>query len=257
MTGIASVARIFEPLGYWAAGCYRFADKHLSAIHFQHSNSLLPKIFISELQTWELSRSARETIEAAIADHRPPLSTENLARLWSFDESSAGSRHDLRTALLREFNELPWSPPERSDVMKLNAESQYAAWVLVHGYNVNHFTCSVNSHGVDSLNDIEKTIQALRQAGVPMKAEIEGERGSKLRQSATEAVVIDVPVRESGRPSTMPWTYAYLELAERGEVIDAETGRSARFEGFLGPQATQLFEMTRAKANVASGQRAK
>ena len=62
MTGIASVSRIFEALGYQAAGCYRFPDKHLSAVHFQHANSKFPKIFISELQTWELDSASRETI---------------------------------------------------------------------------------------------------------------------------------------------------------------------------------------------------
>ncbi|MCH8828967.1 MAG: DUF1338 family protein, partial [Planctomycetes bacterium] len=62
--------------------------------------------------------------------------------------------------------------------------------------------------------------------------------------TGTQAVVIDVPVRESGGETTMPWSYAYLELAERGDVIDAD-GKSARFEGFLGPQAAHLFEMTR------------
>ena len=117
--------------------------------------------------------------------------------------------------------------------------------MLVHGYNVNHFTSLINSHGVASLDDIEKTIEALRDAGVPMKAEIEGAPGSKLRQTATEAAVIDVPVSESGRETIMPWTYAYFELAERGDVTDPETGRKQRFEGFLGPQATNLFEMTR------------
>ena len=43
----------------------------------------------------------------------------------------------------------------------------------------------------------------------------------------------------------MPWTYAYFELAERGPVIDPSTGDTSQFEGFLGPQATQLFDMTR------------
>jgi hypothetical protein len=65
-----------------------------------------------------------------------------------------------------------------------------------------------------------------------------------LRQTATEAVTIDVEIAEQGRSATMPWSYAYFELAERGEVTDGETGRRGRFEGFLGPQATQLFEMT-------------
>ena len=69
--------------------------------------------------------------------------------------------------------------------------------------------------------------------------------GSKLRQTATEAVVINVDVTDHGVQASMPWTYAYFELAERGEVSDPDSGRRCRFEGFLGPQATQLFEMTR------------
>jgi hypothetical protein len=132
-------------------------------------------------------------------------------------------------------------------VAALNKVSQYAAWVLVHGYNVNHFTSLINSHGVPALDDIEKTIAALQKAGVPMKAEIEGERGSKLRQTATEAVTIDVAVHDKGMPAMMPWTYAYFELAQRDSVVDAASGKKVRFEGFLGPQATNLFEMTRVK----------
>jgi hypothetical protein len=80
-----------------------------------------------------------------------------------------------------------------------------------------------------------------------MKSEIEGAPGSKLRQTATEAVMIDVPIRQGAKKTKMPWTYAYFELAERGDVPDAETGQRRRFEGFLGPQATQLFEMTKVK----------
>jgi hypothetical protein len=45
----------------------------------------------------------------------------------------------------------------------------------------------------------------------------------------------------------MPWTYAYFELAQRDTVADPATGKKVRFEGFLGPQATNLFEMTRVK----------
>ena len=112
---------------------------------------------------------------------------------------------------------------------------------------MNHFTSLINSHGVPALDDIEKTIAALQKAGVPMKKEIEGERGSKLRQSATEAVNVDVAVHDRGVPAKMPWTYAYFELAQRDTVTDPATGKNVRFEGFLGPQATNLFEMTRLK----------
>lgn len=245
-TGIASVSRIFEALGYRAAGSYHFEDKQLSAIHFQHAHPQFPKIFISELKVWELSYTAAEIIHRALASHRSAVAAELLAALHRLDQADR-NRDKLLQQAVSIFHDLPWLVPARQDVAALNATSQYAAWVLVHGYNVNHFTSLINSHGVPALDDIEKTIAALSAAGVPMKKEIEGERGSKLRQSATEAVNIEVDVLDSAAPQKMPWSYAYFELAQRDEYVDSQTGKRVRFEGFLGPQATNLFEMTRVK----------
>ena len=251
LTGISSVSRIFEALGYRAAGSYHFEDKQLSAIHFQHANPQFPKVFISELKVWELPAAQREIIDRIVRSHRPPVSEETLVRLHGLDASTSDPGSPTFETLLadvaRQFHEFPWLLPRRDDVIELNKVSQYAAWVLVHGYNVNHFTSLINSHDVAALDDIEKTIAALAAAGVPMKAEIEGERGSKLRQSATEAVKIDVAVSDEGVPAAMPWTYAYFELAQRDAVVDPSSGKKVRFEGFLGPQATNLFEMTRVK----------
>lgn len=241
LSGIASISRIFEALGYRAAGVYHFEDKHLSAVHFQHPHPEFPKIFISELKSWELSDEAQAILERSLANHRPALSLQVLTRLGR-GESLDSSVLDT---LAGQFEELPWGLPAKEDVLALNRESQYGAWVLVHGYGVNHFTSLINSHGAGDLGDIEKTVAALMEAGVPMKTEIEGAVGSKLRQTATEAVNVEVAISDQGRPGTMPWTYAYFELAERGLVADPETGKVVRFEGFLGPQATNLFEMTR------------
>ena len=247
-TGIVSLSRLFEALGYVPANCYQFPDKHLSAIHFQHPNGQFPKLFVSELKTWELPTAARRIIEHTLVDHRPALHGELLAALADLDNSSAADTATLQSEVVNYFHTLPWQPPQKSDVAELNKVSQYGAWTLVHGYNVNHFTSLVNSHGVSALNDLEKTMAALTAAGVPVKPEIEGELGSKLRQSATEAVKIDVAVRDGEQMSKMPWSYAYFELAERNEIVDAATGQRVRFEGFLGPQATNLFEMTRLKS---------
>lgn len=246
LAGIATISRIFEALGYRAAGSYHFDDKQLSAIHFQHTNQQFPKLFISELRVPELPVEARTIIERTARSHRPAINMDVLAALANLDKNNS-SAAELLPRVVAEFHDLPWILPGKEDVEKLNKVSQYASWVLVHGYNVNHFTSLINSHGVPALDDIEKTIAALEKAGVPMKKEIEGERGSKLRQTATEAVTIDVDVHERGTPQAMPWTYAYFELAQRDLVIDATTGKKVRFEGFLGPQATNLFEMTRVK----------
>jgi hypothetical protein len=245
-TGIATVSRIFEALGYRAAASYHFEDKQLSAIHFQHANPQFPKLFVSELKVWELPAAQRDIINRVVRSHRPPVAESILVALNNLDRDESPAA-DLLPKVVAQFQELPWLLPRREDVVELNKVSQYAAWVLVHGYNVNHFTSLINSHGVPALDDIEKTIAALSAAGVPMKTEIEGERGSKLRQSATEAVKIDVQVTDQGVPAAMPWSYAYFELAQRDAVADPATGKRVRFEGFLGPQATNLFEMTRVK----------
>lgn len=251
--GIHSLSRIFEALGYIAAGNYVFADKHLGATHFQHANPQFPKIFISELRLWELPRAGREILQRLLDSHREPISDESLATLFELDHTDVGhgdadAWERLMEVVVSHFQDLPWDCASQSDVSTMNKISQYGAWVMVHGYNVNHFTSLINSHGVESLNDIEKTIAALSKAGVPMKSEIEGERGSKLRQSATEAVNIPVEMIAEGKRAKLPWSYAYFELAQRDMVVDATTGKTVRFEGFLGPQATNLFEMTRVGA---------
>jgi hypothetical protein len=245
--GIVTLARIFTALGYRAAGAYQFPDKHLASLHFQHPVPGFPKLFITELELWQLPEATRRTILRTVRTHRDPPTDETLAALSGANELAASDRTRLLARLVRWFHDLPWELPTAKDVAAVNEVSQFGAWVLVHGYNVNHFTALINSHGVAELDNIEKTIDRLKSAGVPMKSEIEGGRGSKLRQTATEAVKLEMPVRQGARRGRLPWTYAYFELAERGDVTDAETGKTARFEGFLGPQATQLFEMTKVK----------
>jgi Domain of unknown function (DUF1338) len=228
--GIHRVSRIFEALGYEAKMCYNFPDKHLTAIHYEHrSNSRMPKMFISELKAFELDEEARSIIDRALEFHRPDVTIPFLAQLRE------NPTQDLIPSVLDYFETLPWRLPTREEVEILNKHSQYAAWVLVHGYRVNHFTALVSPP--DTLDSV---VEKFRSAGLPMKATIEGEAGSKLRQTSTQAVVTNVDIMgDDGHPTTMPWTYAYMEFAERNTI------GGMRFEGFLGPQATELFEMTK------------
>jgi hypothetical protein len=245
--GIFMISRIFETLGYSMANCYEFPDKHFSSIHYEHPNPQFPKLFITQLKSWELSAEARATIAKSMAAHRPALSDDVLGQLSGLEKVSAGDRTKLLETLVRYFAELPWELPEKSAVLTLDKESQFAAWVLVNGYEVNHFTVSVNSHGVPSLDDVEKVQAAMVGAKIPMKKEIEGERGSKFRQTSTEAVVVPVKVKEGGKTVEIPWTYAYFEIADRPLMKNPLTGKMERFEGFLGAQATNLFDMTKLK----------
>ncbi len=199
--GIASMAPLFERLGWRAAGAYEFPDAHLRAIHLSHPNAL-PRIFLSELIPGRLPRDAAEILLRMPPDPPPPEGLEGLVAWFA----------------------PPPVPPTRRELETVDAVSQYGAWLLAFGRKVNHFTGRVD--------DIEAWVTRLRAAGVPMKAEIEGAPGSALRQSATAAVPLPVALRDGG---TVERPYAYFEIAER----------RAGFDGFLGPQARQLFEMTR------------
>ena len=235
--GIPYLAEIVAALGYVKAGEYEFSDRHLKACHYRHPEQdrfNLPKLFISELVVdalpVELARQIKATVNTGHFFHG-----QNLAR-WLATESPQAIIARLKAVFTR-----PWQPPARSLVEAVNAVSQYGAWVLLHGYAVNHFTGYINHHHTSIYSDIEKTARALIQRGIPMKNKIEGSSSTGLRQTATVAVTEMVEVWDdpSQRLSQIPWTYAYYEIAERNLI------NGKLFEGFLDNQAKNLFSMTK------------
>jgi hypothetical protein len=239
--GIPYLAQIAEALGYQAAGEYHFPAQCLYARHYSHPEQAtydLPKLFISELIVADLPETAaaliQETVQSgdftATAAHPSLLETmktQNVAQL----------AHLFRR---------PWAPPKQSALETVNAISQYGAWVMVHGYSVNHFTGYVNRHQTEKYQTIAQTVAGLRQLNVPMKSELEGSTTSGLCQTATQAVIEPVWVQEDHSTALIqiPWPYAYYEIAERYQLENA-SGAPVLFEGFLNTQAQHLFEMTR------------
>jgi hypothetical protein len=243
--GIEALARLITPLGYEAKGSYEFQDKHLTARHYEHEDPLMPKIFISQLEVDRLPEDAQRIISASVADARNLLDTDTQAILRYPQTMLENNGTGIVDRLYQYITQRPWSPPRRDDVIAVNKVSQYAAWTLLHGNNVNHFTAYINEQQVAEWPDIEKTVEGLKAAGIPMKAEIEGAPGSKLRQTATQAIDEECDVREAdGSPGKLKWSYAYYELAERNDIPGPD-GKPTRFQGFLGAQATHLFEMTK------------
>lgn len=244
--GISIVKRIWDALGFRERGAIEFRDTHLFARYVQHDEPDFPKIFISELKVEELPADVAAMIRESVATFREVLTAKDIEALQRLDSSPTYST-ELLERTYAFFKTVPWEPVSEEVVKKVNDVSQYGAWVLLHGYNVNHFTGYVNRHGVEPINDIEGLVAELRRRGVPMKDEIEGAPGSKLRQTATHAVRVPVTVKKAdGSIGQIEWTYAYMEFAQRGYVED-ESGNKVLFEGFLGPQAKQLFEMTRVR----------
>ena len=189
------IAKVFEELGWKRAGEYDFPETHLNAIHLAKPGE--PRVFVSELRVAELSPRAHQILAQLPRD--PP-----------YDGSAGWFRG-------------PGLRPREDELLELERESQYGAWLLLFGREVNHFTASVP--------DVSEWQRRMREAGIPMKDEIEGAPGAGLRQTATRAALRCVQLRERERD----WPYAYLEIAER----------NGGFDGFVAAQARQLFDMTR------------
>ena len=208
---------------------------------------MFPKIFVSQLEVEQLPEWAQRIIHNTVVD-TPYLLSDNsieLLGLLKKDGQIPKLAADALVADLTQYFRRPWSVPKKEDVLKINDVSQYAAWVMLHGNAVNHFTAFINHQNVKEWPDLETTCKGLEMAGIPMKEAIEGEKGSKLRQSATQAVKEDVEVIGEDEHEMLRWTYAYYELAERGFI--EENGQQKLFTGFLGDQATHLFDMTRTR----------
>ncbi len=241
--GISYLSQIAEALGYEPAGEYNFPQTHLYARHYRHPQQIefdLPKLFISELIVDELPDHIIQLITQTVSTV-PDEFTSPLTYFSPAEENDKIIAQRLQKVFTR-----PWLTPRRSVVEAVNEVTQYGAWVLLHGYAVNHFTGYVNRHQILEYADIEDTASALANLGVPMKAEIEGDVACGLRQTATQAVKEMVTVIDdvSGEEIQIPWTYAYYEIAQRYPV-EIAPGKQQLFDAFLGNNAQQLFEMTR------------
>ena len=246
--GIRAIKHILNCLEYKPAAKYNFSKKRLNAVHFEHPDESLPKIFVSQLEVKLLPDWAQNIINKTVKNTPYVLSDnsiELLQRVKEKGELPTEAAKLLVTDLVQYFRR-PWDIPQKEDVLKINDVSQYAAWVLLHGNSVNHFTASINHQNVPEWPDLETTCKALEAAGIPMKEHIEGEKGSILQQSATEAIKEGVEVKSEYGIEKITWTYAYYEFAQRGFE---EKGSKKLFAGFLGEQAAHLFDMTRTRDN--------
>ncbi len=205
-SGLDLFVNVFERLGWRPRDTYAFPDAHLKAVYLSQDG--LPRVFVSTLDIQAFPVTVRETLEQHPPDQAAP----------------DGSNPDQLAAWFC----APARRPARAAWEHVMQHTQYGGWVLLFGRMVNHFTARVD--------DVEAWQRRLLGAGVPMKDEIEGAAlapgAAGLRQTATHAANVDVTL---GDGATVNTPYAYFEIAQR----------QGGFDGFLTPQARQLFEMTR------------
>jgi hypothetical protein len=212
---LSTLAQPFIDMGYTACGQYQFNEKKLRARHYEHPDPMLPKVFISELETEHCSDALRKIVRSIVAHVKPDMvsSSEFLfgGRLW---------------------------PISLEQYCLLAEESEYAAWVAAHGYGANHFTVSVNQ-----LNQFEEVAQLnmyLHRHGFLLNrsgGEVKGSPTVFLEQSSTLAD--RVPVEFSETDLWIPG--GFYEFAKRYPMENGQL-----YTGFVTASADKIFESTHA-----------
>ncbi|WP_085298583.1 DUF1338 domain-containing protein [Cognaticolwellia mytili] len=204
-------------LGYTECGEYHFEAKRLYAKHFEHADTNLPKVFISELLVEEFSPRVQEIIEKMVAGiNEGDVNVENFL-----------------------YSGTHWKVSHQ-EYLDLLAESEYAAWVSAWGYRANHFTVSINH--LESYDSIEAVNDAVKAGGFTLNSaggEIKGDEGVKLEQSSTmaDSVLVEFSDKTVAIPS------CFYEFAKRYPLENGEL-----YTGFVAASADKIFESTNAAA---------
>ncbi len=212
-TGLATLAKPFEQLGYRACADYYFKQKKLRAKHYEHRDPQAPKVFISELMLEEFSTEFQQIVTELI--------------------SSVDSGYFEESSFL--FSGRPWELTY-AQYQSLNQESEYAAWVAAHGYGANHFTVDVNR--LSQFTEIEQVNRCLTQHGYQINGsggEVKGCPEVFLQQSSTMADKVEVIL--SDQMVHLPG--GFYEFAKRYPMANGKL-----YSGFVEASADKIFEST-------------
>lgn len=229
--GIASVASLFQDFGYQQRDELTFPKKKLRALWFSPPDPQLPRVFVSEVKVEELTPAAQAVIQSYVGGSAAPALLGKYGMLSSL------------------VGVPPWVTPTLQDYRLLAEESEYAAWVLVNGYALNHATVAVHrleghTGGLETLNGLLQQQEFLmNQEGGLVKASPDG----LLLQSSTMADTISFCFA-GGESELVP--ASYVEFAERlvlpqfADLKAEDVQECHRRDGFEAANADKIFEST-------------
>ncbi|WP_245601069.1 DUF1338 domain-containing protein [Marinobacterium jannaschii] len=211
---LAQLQPLILAMGYEIQADYNFEAKKLRAISFIHPDPTVPKVFISELERHKLSEQA----QAILQPYCDQIEAKELEQsvFWS-------GRH--------------WNMPSWEHYQTLLEESEYAAWLLVMGIRVNHFTVSVDL--LESTDCIREVLQRVEDAGYAINeagGRVKGVPADLLEQGSTMADRIDVTFAGGDSHSVASCFY---EFAKRHADSDGQL-----YQGFIAANADKIFEST-------------
>ena len=211
---LSALSGCLRRMGYVATGTYSFPEKHLRALSFSLEESLLPRVFISELSTDELPERSQAIIEKVI-------STEKALMISNVP-----------------FGGEPWQAWRVltvKDCKVLEEDSNYALWTAFHSLTPNHLAVSLDAVGVNMDSALDTLVTNgfnVATAGGVMK----GSRNVMLQQCSTLSEL----VRHNVTDGVVEVPAPYCELAYRW--LDPVTGKP--FDGFIEKSTDKIFEST-------------
>jgi len=233
--GIASLEKVFLQLGWVRRDAYHFPAKKLDAYWYAPPEPRFPRIFLSELRVDDLSSGTQELIRRYTGGlSHDPVDAVDLGDAKAID-------HFLHSS--------SWELPGLDDYEALQAESEYAAWVIYNRYYLNHFTISVHNlkTGYNTVALFNEFLQRhgfrLNDSGGKIKTSPDG----LLLQSSTVAGMVQAAFA-GGVKKMIPGSY--VEFAERRVLPEFagwpadRIGREQRREGFEAGNADKIFEST-------------
>jgi len=203
--GIEKLSKKFLSQGYTIQQEYILKKEKLKAIHLEKDNA--PKIFISELLVDQCSFFLKNTLLKAFDTCKNEKDILTKGRCW-----------DVNYKVYKE----------------LERESEYAAWLYVHGHRVNHFTINVNQLEKKSIEDV---CTQLKTSGIHLNncgGVIKGGKNLGLKQASTIADTILVNFKDLKETIRIP--SCYVEFTERFNT-DKQV-----FNGFIANSAGKIFQ---------------
>lgn len=236
--GIESLGAALESFGYRRQDNSVFPKKKLAATWYAPppaapggppAYELLPRVFVSQLEVGKLSPQA----QSIILRYTSALAFSPVAA-WS----------SVLTG------QLPWGTPAVGDYETLLGESEYAAWVLVNGYALNHTALSVHRISPAVEGGLGAFNRRLTAAGFTLNGEgglIKASPDGLLLQSSTVADVGEMELRGEHRHRVVQ---AYLEFVERkplpqhASLPPDQLLEAHRRDGFEASSADNIFAST-------------
>ncbi|KAG2491926.1 hypothetical protein HYH03_009661 [Edaphochlamys debaryana] len=240
--GISSLERVLVPLGYARVDDdppLAFPNKRLVATWFTPADpaarAVLPRIFVSEIQVEKLSPPAQAAIREVTA--------------WAAAASPEAVLVQVMSSLAT--GSAPWPRPSLDAYEALLAESEYAAWVMVHGYSLNHTALALHRLPPAGTGaDIADFVARLQAVGLDMNAEGGFVKVSPDKHLLQCAVVADRMPLTFACGKTRQVAAAYVEFVQRlrlpqfAALRPEEVREEHLREGFEVGNADRIFHST-------------